>query len=131
MPGTWGTPLLWRGPYAMSVVESDHNGGTDSNRWLYTLRPVNWDYNETTAVDYTNNVSAVADSFSFENCINIWEINNDSTTAMGLPVAGSQTELRPAPINAVVLAWMMPAPIDVNGIKCLVVFQWPNQWACL
>lgn len=126
MPGTYGTPLFWRGPYAMrvasSVAQTEADGTTTRNQWIYTLEPVDW------GTDYFYVGSLETDTI-WTKCINIWEINNTSTVAMGLPV-NANSVLEPAPNDAIVMAYMIPSAEDNNGIKPLVVFQWPNQWEC-
>lgn len=126
MPGTYGTPLFWRGPYAMrvasSVAQTESDGTTTRNQWLYTLEPVDW------GTDYFYVGSLETDTI-WTKCINVWEINNTSTVAMGLPV-NANSVLEPAPNDAIVMAYMIPSAEDDNGIKPLVVFQWPNQWEC-
>ena len=126
MPGTYGTPLFWRGPYVMrvasSVLQTEVDGVTGRNQWLYTLEPVDW------GDDYFY-VDSLATDTVWTNCINIWEINNTSAAAMGLPVTANAV-LEPAPGGAIVMAYTLPSKADTNGIKPLVVFQWPNQWEC-
>ena len=125
MTGTYGTPLFWRGPYAMRVASSVSQAdseGAPRNQWLYTLEPVDW------GDDYFY-VDALVTDTDWLNCINMWEINNTPTVAMGLPV-DSNSVLQPAPDGAIVMAYILPSAEDTNGIKPLVVFQWPNQWEC-
>ena len=92
MPGTFGTPLFWRGPYVMrvasSVAQTESDGTTTRNQWLYTLEPVDW------GTDYFYVGSLDTDTI-WTKCINIWEINNTSTVAMGLPV-NANSVLEPA-----------------------------------
>lgn len=124
MPGTFGTQVLWRGPYAMIVVGSEQDGDSDSNRWVYTLKPVDW------GSDYLSGVTSLTTAANWDKCINLWEINNTPTQAMGLTVENDGPVLQPAPNNAIVMAHIMPGPLDSNNIPALVVFQWPNQWEC-
>jgi hypothetical protein len=128
MPGTYGIPLFWRGPYVMRVAayteQFEADGVTGRNQWLYDLEPVNW------GTDYLY-VAAADTPLIWNNCINIWEINNTSTTAMGLTVDPTLSTLEPAPVGAIVMVYTHPAAEDDNGIKPLIVFQWPNQWECV
>lgn len=127
MPGTYGTPLFWRGPYAMRVASyiavTEEGGTTNTNQWLYTLEPVDW------GTDFLV-VNALDTDVSWPNCINVWEINNTASVAMGLPVTAEST-LEPAPVGAIVMAYTLPSRTDDNGISPLIVFQWPNQWECV
>jgi hypothetical protein len=128
MPGTYGIPLFWRGPYVMRVAAAteqfDQQSITGRNQWLYDLEPVNW------GTDYLY-VAAADTPLIWNNCINIWEINNTAATAMGVTVNNAVATLKPAPVGAIVMAYTHPAAEDDNGIKPLIVFQWPNQWECV
>lgn len=127
MPSTWGPVNNFRGPYCM-VVESStaiyDGSGAATNQWLYELEPADW------GTDYLQ-VSAVGTGFrsSISKAINIWEINNTATTAMGLTIDANST-LQEAPNGAVVMCWMQPGPVDANGVSGRYLFQWPNQWEC-
>lgn len=108
------------------VVESstaiyDANGAA-TNQWLYELAPADW---------ATNYLQVLADTTpqAISKAINIWEINNTATTAMGLTIDASST-LQKAPNGAVVMCWMQPAPVETNNISGRYLFQWPNQWEC-
>ena len=127
MPGTYGTPMFWRGLYVMRVVAAteqfEEDGVIGRNQWLYDLEPVNW------GTDYLYVDSADTPQV-LNNCINLWEINNTSTTAMGLTVGTVDATLMSAPVDAIVMVYTHPAAEDENGIAPLCVFQWPNQWEC-
>jgi len=109
---------------AASTEQFGDQSLTSRNQWLYDLKPVDW------GSDYLY-VDASTTPQVYTNCINIWEINNTSTTAMGLTADPTLATLQPAPVGAIVMAYTHPAPEDDNGIKPLVVFQWPNQWECV
>lgn len=107
---------------ASSVLQTEIDGVTGRNQWLYTLEPVDW------GNDYFY-VASLATDTVWTKCINLWEINNTSANAMGLTVTPSSV-LKPTPVGAIVMAYSLPSAEDDNGISPLVVFQWPNQWDC-
>jgi hypothetical protein len=79
--------------------------------------------------DYVGSTDTYADQEFY--AINMHEIGNTNTTAMGVTIAslpGDYT-LQSAPVGAGVLVWLSPgADQDTNGITPLSVFQWPNQF---
>lgn len=122
----YGTPIFWRGPYAMRIVSSEEQVTDDEiplgrNQWLYTLKPVDWG----TDYLYVGNLDTAQE---WDKAINLWEINNTNLTAMGLGTGVGS--LRPAPNGAIVFAYTIPATADQNDISPLVAFQYPNQWEC-
>jgi hypothetical protein len=126
MPGTYGTPLFWRGPYAMVVQSSvlQTNASDESlNKWIYSLRPCDWGTNYLEPTQTT-------ESMLWTDCLNVWELNNDETVAMGIAVSNlpGTYELKPCPNGTVVMAYCMPGPEDDNDIEALRVFTWPNQF---
>ena len=109
---------------AASTAQFDADGVTPRNQWLYDLEPIDW------GGDYLY-VDSPDTPQVFSNCINLWEINNTSTEAMGLTIDTSLATLEPAPVDAIVMVYTHPAAEDSNGISPLIVFQWPNQWECV
>lgn len=100
------TPSDIKGPILVRVVSSESIG---NNQWDYQVEIANW----------TEQSSIAASQAPAKN---IWERENTSSIAMGLP-ADTVAELKPCPNDTFVFAFYSPVE---NGF----LFQWPNQWEC-
>ena len=115
------------GPVACKItaVSSIAVGGVDQNIFKYTVQALVWDQ---------ENYVASSDTYANQEffALNMHEIGNTPTTAMGVSIASLPTgfSFQSAPVGAGVLVWMAPSgSVDVNGFKTLAIFQWPNQFS--
>lgn len=111
------------GPVACKITAVDAITGRD-NIWRYTVQVLEWDLD-----DYVGSTDTYADQEFY--AINMHEIGNTNTTAMGVTIASLPGDyaLQSAPVGAGVLVWFCPgADQDTNDITPLSVFQWPNQF---
>lgn len=114
------------GPVACKItaVSPITVGEVEQNIFKYTVQALVWDQ---------ENYVASSDTYANQEffALNMHEIGNTPTTAMGVSIASLPTgfSFQSAPVGAGVLVWMATSgSVDVNGFKTLAIFQWPNQF---
>ena len=109
---------------AVSPITVGDDPPVEQNIFKYTVQALVWDQ---------ENYVASSDTYTNQEffALNMHEIGNTPTTAMGVSIASLPTgfSFESAPVGAGVLVWMATGgAVDANGFKTLAIFQWPNQF---